>query len=192
MKRLLRYIALLAILLPLLVSKTQGTITPQNQSIKLASQTTIQIKKPTNLPVAVASVVSSTPVFNPSDSSTWPSCPAGDIVWASNGTCHVPAVQSDPSPPSVAQNVNTVIDGCGDNSYANFIFEAESSCNLAAENYSSNECGIGQTNCEALISACPDWTTDYICQDSWFNNYAINRYGSWEAAYNFHIANGWW
>jgi hypothetical protein len=56
-----------------------------------------------------------TPTFNPNDPSTWPTCPTGDIVWASNGTCHPPAVNTDVSSSSVTETNTTVVNyasGC--------------------------------------------------------------------------------
>lgn len=58
--------------------------------------------------------------------------------------------------------------------------------------YNSSGClGIGQA-CPGskLLLVCP--TMDYNCEDNFFTQYMLSRYGSWEAAYNFHIANGWW
>lgn len=51
--------------------------------------------------------------------------------------------------------------------------------------------GLGQS-CPAskLLAVCP--TMDYDCEDNWFTQYAINRYGSWEAAWAFWQQNHWW
>jgi hypothetical protein len=51
--------------------------------------------------------------------------------------------------------------------------------------------GLGQA-CPAskLLVVCPNM--DYACEDAWFTQYAINRYGSWQGAYNFWIVNHWW
>lgn len=52
-------------------------------------------------------------------------------------------------------------------------------------------CGIGQAlPCGKLTSACN--LSDYNCQDEWFTNYAINRYGSWSNAKVFWLNNKWW
>lgn len=51
--------------------------------------------------------------------------------------------------------------------------------------------GLGQA-CPAskLLAVCP--TMDYGCEDTFFTNYMLVRYGSWQNAYDFHIAKGWW
>ena len=76
---------------------------------------------------------------------------------------------------------------CGDNEYANYIYMHESSCRLDAVN------SIG---CRGLGQACPGTKlpcgNDYECQNKWFTNYAIQRYGSWEQAYIFWLNNHWW
>ena len=77
--------------------------------------------------------------------------------------------------------------GCGDNEYANYIYMHESNCSTRAIN--SIGCrGIGQS-CPGDKLPCGD---DYVCQNEWFTNYALTRYGSWEAAYNFWRQNFWW
>jgi hypothetical protein len=80
---------------------------------------------------------------------------------------------------------------CGDNTYANYIYEHESGCRLTAVNASSGDYGLGQSG-GGLEGACPDWQTDYACQNEFFTNYADSRYGSWAAAYDFWTSNGWW
>jgi len=76
---------------------------------------------------------------------------------------------------------------CGDNQYKQFIYMKESGCRTNAIN--SIGCrGIGQA-CPGSKLPCGD---DFACQDAWFSNYAIQRYGSWERAYNFWVQNRWW
>lgn len=84
--------------------------------------------------------------------------------------------------------------GCGDNSYAAYIYGQESggrvtgNCDTTATN--AGGCyGIGQDCNGALRGQCG---ASYACQNAFFNNYALSRYGSWAAAFNFHKANGWW
>jgi hypothetical protein len=76
---------------------------------------------------------------------------------------------------------------CGDNTYANYIYMHESSCNVNAVN------SIG---CRGIGQACPGSKlpcgSDYECQNKWFTNYAVQRYGSWEQAYYFWLNNHWW
>lgn len=93
-----------------------------------------------------------------------------------------PVVQPKPQPVQGVTN-------CGDNVYKQYIYQKESGCRTNAINASSGACGIGQAlPCSKLPCSLSDWA----CQDRWFSNYAIQRYGSWEAAYNFWRANSWW
>lgn len=82
---------------------------------------------------------------------------------------------------------------CGDNAYAAYIYGMESggrvpgNCDVNAMN--AGGCGgIGQA-CPASKMSCG---ADYSCQNAFFSNYALTRYGSWADAYAFHKANGWW
>lgn len=69
-----------------------------------------------------------------------------------------------------------------------FIYSKESGNNPNATN--PNGCyGIGQ-DCNGVVRG--QCGADYDCQDAYFTNYAMNRYGSWEAAQSFWNANGWW
>lgn len=93
-----------------------------------------------------------------------------------------------PQAPQIAQN--TPISG-DDNTYKLFIYNKESGNNPAR--YNSSGClGLGQA-CPAskLLKVCPD-IHDYACQDAWFTNYAISRYGSWAGAYQFWLGHHWW
>lgn len=83
--------------------------------------------------------------------------------------------------------VGLVNGSCGDNQYANYIYMHESGCNLNSVNAGGCR-GIGQA-CPGSKLPCG---ADYACQNDYFTNYAIQRYGSWEAAYNFWLANHWW
>lgn len=51
--------------------------------------------------------------------------------------------------------------------------------------------GLGQA-CPGskLLAVCPG--LDYACEDAYFTQYAVGRYGSWEAAWAFWQANSWW
>jgi hypothetical protein len=78
--------------------------------------------------------------------------------------------------------------GCNTgNQYKDYIYMKESGCNPSAVN------SIG---CRGIGQACPGnklpCGADFDCQDAWFSNYAIQRYGSWEAAYAFWLNNHWW
>lgn len=76
--------------------------------------------------------------------------------------------------------------------YVDYIIGRESGWNPAA--VSSNRCiGLGQRcNAQILISACPNWQTDPVCQLNHFSGYANGRYGSWQQAYSFWSVNHWW
>lgn len=80
----------------------------------------------------------------------------------------------------------------GQHSSADFIISRESGWRPAAR--SSNNCiGLGQRcNASILISACPNWENDPVCQLRHFNQYAVGRYGSWDKAYQFWSVNHWW
>ena len=93
------------------------------------------------------------------------------------------APAAKPTPPTTGGSTN-----CGDNIYKQYIYQKESGCRTTALN--SIGCyGIGQSCPASKISHCG---ADFACQDAWFSNYAIGRYGSWEAAYNFWLKNHWW
>lgn len=69
-----------------------------------------------------------------------------------------------------------------------FIYSHESGNNPNAT--SPNGCyGLGQDCNGRIRSLCG---ADYACQDQYFTNYAMSRYGSWEAAQAFWLAHGWW
>lgn len=80
-----------------------------------------------------------------------------------------------------------------DYGYVNFIIEHESHWNPLSRNRSSGATGL----CQALpgskmASAGSDWETNPITQLRWCNGYALGRYGSWSAAYEFWIKHHWW
>ena len=79
---------------------------------------------------------------------------------------------------------------CGDNSYASYIYNHESTCNTQAQN-PAGCLGIGQA-CPGskLLAVCPN--LDYTCENNFFTSYAISAYGSWENAYNHEVQMGWW
>lgn len=69
------------------------------------------------------------------------------------------------------------------------IYQKESGNNPGAINKSSGACGIGQAwPCSKMKCS----LSDYACQDAFFTNYAVQRYGSWEKAWQFWQANRWW
>ena len=80
-----------------------------------------------------------------------------------------------------------------DYGYVNFILDHEAHWNPIAKNRYSGAYGI----CQALpgnkmASAGEDWETNPITQLRWCNSYAVGRYGSWAAAYEFWVKHKWW
>jgi hypothetical protein len=122
----------------------------------------------------------------PAAAPTPPTCPDTQWIWAQDGQCHDKPVQA--APVAAAAPANGASAGCGDNSYANFIYMHESGCRTNAVN-EIGACGIGQAN---PCSKMPCSLSDYACQNQFFTNYAMQRYGSWEAAYNYWVAHRVW
>jgi len=77
-----------------------------------------------------------------------------------------------------------------DNDAKMFIYMHESGNDPTRWN-SSGCLGLGQA-CPAskLLAVCPNM--DYACEDAWFTNYMINRYGTWENARNVWLSQNWW
>ena len=69
------------------------------------------------------------------------------------------------------------------------IYAKESGGRTNAINASSGACGLGQALPCSKMGCSLD---DYACQDAFFTNYAIQRYGSWENAWAFWQRNSWW
>lgn len=85
------------------------------------------------------------------------------------------------------QGTASAASGCGTDPYMAQIYMHESGCNPSAVN--SIGCrGIGQS-CPSSKLPCG---ADFACQDAWFRNYAIQRYGSPAAAWAFWQQNHWW
>ena len=77
--------------------------------------------------------------------------------------------------------------------YVDYIMTRESRWNAAACNSSSAAFGICQAlPASKMASAGEDYLTNPSTQMRWCNNYAVARYGGWQAAYNFWLANYWW
>lgn len=76
-----------------------------------------------------------------------------------------------------------------DGSAKMFIYMHESGNNPGAINPNGGACGLGQAlPCSKMGCS----LSDYACQDAFFTNYMLNRYGSWENAKAFWQANRWW
>jgi hypothetical protein len=92
-----------------------------------------------------------------------------------------PLPESQPT----ATTIQPIIDE--ENDAKLFIYQHESGNNPARVN--SIGCkGLGQDCNGKLPSVCPDWQTDYACQDEFFTNYMLHRYGSWTKAKAFWVA----
>lgn len=99
-------------------------------------------------------------------------------------------IQTPQTPTPDPNAGNQAVSGCGDNTYANYIYSHESGCSLTVRN--AEGCiGIGQA-CPAskLLSVCPN--LDYACENSFFTSYANATYGGWAGAYTFWLAHSWW
>lgn len=70
-----------------------------------------------------------------------------------------------------------------------YIYQHESGNNPESINQSSGACGLGQA---LPCSKLPCSLSDYACQDAWFTDYMLSRYGSWANAQSFWEANGYW
>lgn len=212
MKRYLFYVALISLSTLLFAGPPIGQVAkaaPTNNSQAIVKNAPTPTAAPTaavqpaqapeTAPTATA------PAFDANNPTTWPTCAAGQIVWAQDGQCHNSVTQTVSSTASstVAAVVNTgAVGNCGDNYYASYIYGMESggrvvgNCNPTE--YNSSGClGIGQA-CPAskLLAVCPN--ADYACENSFFTSYA-QKYcylgagtNCWEGSYNFWKANGWW
>lgn len=77
--------------------------------------------------------------------------------------------------------------------FIDYIFSRESSWNYLAVNSESGAYGLCQAlPGEKMNSVAADWKNNPKTQIIWCDNYAKQRYGDWESAYNFWIRNNWW
>lgn len=77
----------------------------------------------------------------------------------------------------------------GDWGYVDYIVSRESGWNPNATNKSSGACGLVQA---LPCSKVPGNGYNPVDNLRWGNGYAVGRYGSWAAAYNFWTRNHWW
>jgi len=101
-------------------------------------------------------------------------------------TTPVPAPEPPPAPAAAVPPAP--VTGCGSDPEMAYIYSVESGCNTGAYNYLGCR-GLGQA-CPGSKLPCSD--SDWTCQDNWFRNYAVERYGSINAAYLFRVAHNWW
>ena len=73
--------------------------------------------------------------------------------------------------------------------YVDYIVSRESSWNPNATNSSSGACGLIQAY---PCSKVPGNGYNPVDNLRWGNGYAVGRYGSWSAAYDFWTSNHWW
>ncbi|PRI11931.1 hypothetical protein B4915_02310 [Leucobacter massiliensis] len=73
--------------------------------------------------------------------------------------------------------------------YVDYIASRESGWNPNATNASSGACGLIQA---LPCSKVPGNGYDPVDNLRWASGYAVGRYGSWAAAYDFWTANHWW
>lgn len=176
---------------------------PLKSTSKVVHISSTDVKRLVKTPVVTPKAVQSA-IITPTPATAPPVAPQPVITWQSNpNNCTADQwISSDapfscidkPVPAPVAAAVQAaptaISSGCGDNSYANYIYMHESSCSLTVTN--AEGCvGIGQA-CPAskLYAACPNLS--YACENAWFSNYAVARYGGWAGAYTWWVANHYW
>lgn len=118
---------------------------------------------------------------------------AGDgAAVGGGGTVEAPAPAFNPSG-SKADWMRAAGIGDADFGYVDYIISHESGWDYHAVNRSSGAYGLPQSlPAGKLASAGADWRDNPVTQLRWANNYAVGRYGSWEAAYRYWAANHWW
>ena len=80
-----------------------------------------------------------------------------------------------------------------DYKYVDYIVSHESGWDYKATNSESGAYGLCQAlPPEKMASAGADYLTNPETQMKWCNSYALERYKSWENAYNWWIVNHWW
>lgn len=108
------------------------------------------------------------------------------------GTAEAPAPAFNPSG-SKADWMRAAGIGDADFGYVDYIISHESGWDYRAVNRSSGAYGLPQSlPAGKLASAGADWRDNPVTQLRWADNYAVGRYGSWEAAYRYWAANHWW
>ena len=77
--------------------------------------------------------------------------------------------------------------------YVDYIIEHESGWNYRAVNPSSLSYGLPQSlPASKLSSAGSDWRDNPVTQLKWATQYANERYGGWQQAYNAWRSQNWW
>ncbi len=99
---------------------------------------------------------------------------------------------------NVEKDKSTVMELAGinvsqDYPYVDYIINKESHWSPLSRNVSSGAYGLGQAfpgSKMAVFGA--DWETNPVTQLKWANSYAVARYGSWGAAYQYWLTNHVW
>jgi hypothetical protein len=79
------------------------------------------------------------------------------------------------------------------NAYEDYAIQIESSGRINAVNPYSGACGFLQSYpCSKLAGVCPYWYADPACQQRYFTQDMLNRYGSWYRVYVHEYYYKWW
>lgn len=156
-----------AALAALIVSLPAGARAKAQETIKNTSNLKVSNSKPLPTPVSDNTVVSA---------------PAPD-----------PAPTIAPIVPPVPTGHEQLLTAAGvpsdQQNAADKIITMESSWNPTEIEPTTGACGLAQ-ELPCGKSGCAQ--TDTLCTLEWANTYVTNRYGSWQAALAFHLANGWY
>lgn len=88
-------------------------------------------------------------------------------------------------PKAAPQYTGSVQASCGDTPLAHFIYSHESGCSTSQ--WTGSCYGIGQDCNNIVYARCG---ASYACQNAYFTDYMLRRYGSWANAYAFGMAQG--
>lgn len=184
----------IAVVFTLTVALLNATQRPALQPAEIHVNETAAALAPVKSDPKPAAAAQETPVdatpqpkpFDANDPTTWPKCAADEIVRADNGQCSKAVT---PAPATTTTRAAAPAAPISNNDAKAFIYQKESGNRTDAINPSSGACGLGQA---LPCSKLPCSLSDYACQDAWFTNYAMQRYGSWENAAAFWRANHWW
>lgn len=184
---------IIAVVFTITVALLNVTAKPQPEPVAVHLNDTAYAAAPSDTkqaPTPTPQPEPTKPAFDANDPSTWPTCAADEIVRADNGQCDKAATPEPAAPVAVNSTpARAAAPPVSGNAAKAFIYQKESGNRTDAINASSGACGLGQAlPCSKMGCS----LSDYACQDAWFTNYAMQRYGSWENAQAFWLANHWW